>query len=155
MTAGMSLPVFAAVFISAAACRQNNGMCPRVQRRPKGTLMGAVFEMAITAKTLFRPQRGTGTLLLVLLLIPLCITEPALANKFETIGGGLAGSAAIKRDWLGVFFGIASGVSAFIGLLAVFMPHQHAAFLNHATWKQSAAVLFSLAGVFLLLAVTL
>jgi len=83
----------------------------------------------------------------------LLITEPALANKFETIGGGVAGSSGIKRDWLAGFFLVAGGITGLLGILAIVTPHSNAAFLNATTWKQSAIVLFILtAGLFLLAA---
>ena len=86
-----------------------------------------------------------GTALCILVL--LCI-EPALANKFETIGGGVSGSSGIKREWLQKFLLVAGGLSLLGSLLAIVIPHTNAAFLNFSNWKQSAIVLFVFAVVF-------
>lgn len=94
-----------------------------------------------------------GLAIAALALLLLCAAEPALANKFETIGGGFSGSSGSKRDWLTRFFAISGGLSLFLAVLAIVTPHTHAAFLNYGNWKQSAAVLCSLAGVFFLMAV--
>ena len=67
--------------------------------------------------------------------------EPALANKFETIGGGVSGSSGIKREWLQKFFLVVGGISLLSAVLAVVVPHGNALFLNFANWKQSAVVL--------------
>ncbi len=75
--------------------------------------------------------------------------DPALANKFETIGGGVSGSAGIKREWLQMTLVVAGGISLFSAFLAVVLPHSNAAFLNYGNWKQSAIVL-SILGVILL-----
>jgi hypothetical protein len=75
------------------------------------------------------------------LALGLMLLEPALANKFETIGGGLSGSTRVKTEWLQGFFWVAGGISLLSALLAMFVPHRNAAFLNFANWKQSAAVL--------------
>ncbi|WP_164513278.1 hypothetical protein [Thiosocius teredinicola] len=83
------------------------------------------------------------TMLLLMLLI-----EPALANKFETIGGGVAGSSGIKREWLQKFFLVAGGISLFGAFLAVVVPRNNALFLNFRNWKASAAVLTVLSIIF-------
>lgn len=72
-------------------------------------------------------------------LLVLC--EPALANKFETIGSGVSGSTIMKREFLQVAF-LVGGVLTLIGsVLAVVVPHTNASFLNYANWKASAIVL--------------
>ncbi len=81
-------------------------------------------------------------------LLLLLITEPALANKFETIGGGVAGSSGIKREWLQKFFLVAGGISLFGAFLAVVVPRKNALFLNFRNWKASAAVLTVLSIIF-------
>ncbi len=86
-------------------------------------------------------------------LLWLFAAEPALANKFEAIGGGFSGSSDFKRDWLTRFFVITGGISLFLAILAVVTPHTNASFLNYGNWKQSAIVLSSLAGGFFLMAV--
>lgn len=76
-----------------------------------------------------------------ILLCLLLVADPVLANKFETIGSGISGSVKIKREWLVLFFLSAGGVSLLFAVLAVFMPHKNALFLNFSNWKQSAIVL--------------
>lgn len=73
------------------------------------------------------------------------LTEPALANKFETIGGGFTGSSGLKRSSLVKFFLAAGGISLLGAVLAVVVPHKNALFLNYNNWKQSAIVMFILA----------
>ncbi len=75
------------------------------------------------------------------------LVEPALANKFETIGGGLSGSSGIKREWLQKFFLVVGGASLLGALLAVLVPHRNALFLNYNNWKQSAVMFAVLAAV--------
>jgi hypothetical protein len=75
------------------------------------------------------------------------LLEPALANKFETIGGGLSGSSGFKREWLQKFFLVVGGASLLGALLAVLVPHRNALFLNYNNWKQSAVMFSVLAAV--------
>jgi len=89
---------------------------------------------------------GYATTLCILFLLYL---EPALANKFETIGGGVSGSSGIKREWLQNFFLVLGGLSLLGSVLTVVIPHKNAAFLNFSNWKQSAIVLFVFAVAFL------
>jgi hypothetical protein len=79
----------------------------------------------------------------VLLFLP----EMAIANKFETIGGGVSGSVTIKRQWLQVMFFVAAGICALGAVLAIAMPHNNPLFLNYQNWKTSALLmgLFALA----------
>jgi hypothetical protein len=77
-------------------------------------------------------------------LVLLC-SDPALANKFETIGSGLSGSSSIKREWLQYTFMVAGGLSLLGVVLAVAFPHQNALYLNYGNWKTSAIVLGTLA----------
>jgi hypothetical protein len=74
--------------------------------------------------------------------------EPVLANKFETIGGGVSGSSGIKREWLQKFFLVIGSLSLLGSVLTLVVPHSNAAFLNFSNWKQSAIVLFVFAVVF-------
>ena len=85
----------------------------------------------------------------------LLLIEPALANKFETIGGGFSGSSGIKREWLVKFFLTAGGVSLLAAVLAVITPHRNPLFLNFNNWKQSAIILSILAGGFFAVAAVL
>lgn len=79
--------------------------------------------------------------LLLLLPLLLLLVEPSLANKFETIGEGLAGSPIAKAKFLRAVL-LTGGTLFMLGaLLAVVFPRSHAAFLNFANWKISAAVM--------------
>ena len=91
----------------------------------------------------------------MLALLLLVAVEPALANRFETVASGFSGSSLAKRTWLERFLVITGGISLFTGILAIVVPHQHAAFLNYGNWKQSALVLFALAGGLWMLALLL
>jgi hypothetical protein len=89
-------------------------------------------------------------LLFPALVVLLLLAEPTLANKFETIGSGVAGSFHIKRESLrtGLLF---TGIAFLVGaLLAVIVPRNNAAFLNYMNWKASAAGM-AFIGVLLLL----
>ena len=97
--------------------------------------------------------RPIGLAIAAFALLILFAAEPALANKFETIGGGFSGSSGFKRSWLTRFFVVSGGISLFLAVLAVVTPHTNASFLNYGNWKQSAIVLSSLAGGFFLMAV--
>jgi hypothetical protein len=89
-------------------------------------------------------QAGLVWLLVVFLAL---LIEPALANKFETIGGGVSGSSGIKREWLQKFFLVIGGASLLGAVLAVVVPHRNALYLNYNNWKQSAIMLSVLAVV--------
>ena len=89
---------------------------------------------------------------LMILIVLLILVEPAMANKFETIGGGVAGSSGIKREWLQNFFLVVGGLSLLSALLAVFVPHNNALYLNFDNWKRSAIVLSVMAAAFFLFA---
>lgn len=81
-------------------------------------------------------------LVILILLLGLLALEPALANKFETISGGVNGSFRIKTEWLQGFLVVAGGISLSLSVLAIVVPHKNALFLNFSSWKQSSAVLF-------------
>jgi hypothetical protein len=85
-----------------------------------------------------------GQIALILALL-LCCVEPALANKFETIGGGFGGSSSYKREWLQHFFLATGGVTLTASLLALTFPHGNPLLLNFSNWKASSAVLGALA----------
>lgn len=87
---------------------------------------------------------GPGLPRIAALLVLLAV-EPALANKFETIGSGVSGSIGIKREWLQLLFWAAAGLLALGAVLAVFLPHGNPLFLNYRNWKASASVLAVLA----------
>ena len=81
--------------------------------------------------------------------------EPALANKFETIGGGVSGSSKMKVEYLKVIALVVGGIFLLASVLAVVTHNQNAHTLNYTTWRSSAIVLFLLslvsfaAGVFI------
>lgn len=93
-----------------------------------------------------RPRRralGWSVTTAAIGLLLLC--EPALANKFETIGGGVSGSRQFKLDWLQGFLYVVGGVSLTSSLLAVLVPHDNPLYLNYGNWKKSAIV-FAIVG---------
>ncbi len=96
--------------------------------------------------------RTTAWLPLVVLMAWL---EPALANKFETIGGGVAGSSGLKREWLQYFLYFVAGLGALGALLAVIYPRKNALYLNYNNWKKSAIVMGVIAAVALIMALLL
>jgi hypothetical protein len=69
------------------------------------------------------------------------LIDPAFANKFETIGGGVSGSSRIKLEWLGGFLYAVGTVCLFGALLAVLMRNGNALLLNYSNWKTSAILL--------------
>lgn len=81
------------------------------------------------------------------ILVVLCL-EPALANKFETIGGGVSGSSGFKREWLQKFFLVVGGLSLLGAILAVVVPHDNVLFLNFDNWKRSSVILLFLSAIF-------
>lgn len=85
---------------------------------------------------------------LILCLLAAVFIEPALANKFETIGGGVSGSSGIKREWLQKFFLVIGGMSLLSAILALVVPHDNALYLNFSNWKRSFVILLILAAVF-------
>jgi hypothetical protein len=103
------------------------------------------MQQAMTPSTILRTSWRYA---LVCGLLGLVFFEPALANKFETIGGGVSGSSGIKRTWLQGFFMVLGGASLLGSVLSIFVPHRNAAYLNYGNWKQSAAILFVFAVVF-------
>ena len=85
----------------------------------------------------------------LLLIAALMLCEPALANKFETIGSGVSGSFRVKKEFLQIAFLITGGGFLFAAVLAVILPHTNAAFLNYRNWKASAIVLGVIGGALL------
>lgn len=70
----------------------------------------------------------------------LLLSDPALANKFETIGGGFSGSTRLKVEWLQGFLFTVGGIGLLTAAMAVLVPHNNASFLNFGNWKQSAII---------------
>ena len=79
--------------------------------------------------------------------------EPTLANKFETIGGGVAGPTGLKREWLQRILFITAATGAIGAVLAVVYPRKNPLFLNFGNWKKSAAVMAVFSAVSLIAAV--
>ena len=85
--------------------------------------------------------QSTERILLLLFCSLITLSEPILANKFETISGGVTGSYRLKSQFVesGLLFG---GIGFLLAsVLAVIVPHTNAAYLNYANWKSSAIVL--------------
>ncbi len=80
-----------------------------------------------------------------LLLAGLFFCEPLLANKFETIGGGVQGSTKIKVEYLQIVAYVASGIFAVAGVLAIVLRNKNAQMLSYTMWKSSAVLFFLLA----------
>jgi uncharacterized membrane protein YhiD involved in acid resistance len=83
-------------------------------------------------------------LILWIALLVLCFSEPLLANKFETIGGGVQGQSKMKIDFLRVFAFVASGIFLIAGILSIALHDKNAHSLNYTMWKTSAAIFFLL-----------
>lgn len=80
-----------------------------------------------------------------LLLAGLLICEPALANKFETIGSGVQGSTRVKIEYLRVIAYLAGGILIIAGILSIVLHDKNAQTLNYTMWKASSALFFLLA----------
>jgi cell shape-determining protein MreD len=81
-----------------------------------------------------------------LVLLVLAASPVLAGNKFEIIGGGIAGSSSVKREHLQLLLYAVGGLSLLLSLMTLLVPHNNALFLNFANWKQSAAV-FLIVGV--------
>jgi hypothetical protein len=80
-----------------------------------------------------------------LLLAGLFFCEPLLANKFETIGGGVQGSTRIKIEYLQIVAYVAAGIFTVAGVLAIVLRNKNAQTLSYTMWKSSATLFFLLA----------
>jgi hypothetical protein len=78
------------------------------------------------------------------LFLTLLFTQPLLANKFETIGGGVAGSTRMKVEYLQVIASVTGGIFLIAGILAIVLQNKNAQSLNYTMWKPSAAIFFLL-----------
>jgi uncharacterized integral membrane protein len=72
----------------------------------------------------------------------LIVSEPLLANKFETIGGGVSGSTRAKIEYLQVIGYVAGTILLIAGILAIVLHNKNAQTLNYTMWKSSAAMFF-------------
>ena len=78
------------------------------------------------------------------LLLTLCFNEPSLANKFETIGGGVQGSTKVKVEYLQIIAYVAGGIFLLAGVLSILLHDRNAQTLNYTMWKVSSALFFLL-----------
>lgn len=78
------------------------------------------------------------------LFLTLLFVEPLLANKFETIGGGISGSSRVKIEYLQIIAFVAGGIFLIAGILAIVLHDKNAQTLNYTMWKPSAAIFFLL-----------
>jgi hypothetical protein len=79
-----------------------------------------------------------------LLLIGLLFCEPLLANKFETIGGGVQGSTQLKVEYLRAIAYVAGGIFMASGVLTIALRNKNAQTLSYTMWKPSAVLFFLL-----------
>jgi hypothetical protein len=79
-----------------------------------------------------------------LLLTGLLFCEPLLANKFETIGGGVQGSTQVKIEYLqAIAYGV-GGIFLASGILTILLRNKNAQTLSYTMWKPSAVLFFLL-----------
>lgn len=88
--------------------------------------------------------RFLSTLPWLLCMALLFFTEPLLANKFETIGGGVQGTTKVKVEYLQMIAYVAGGIFLVSGVLSVVLHDRNAQTLNYTMWKPSAIVFFLL-----------
>jgi len=78
------------------------------------------------------------TVCMLLVGLMLLWVDPALANKFETIGGGVSGSSALKREHVSIILYAVSGILLTAGIGSFLIPHNNPFKLDYNNWKQSA-----------------
>jgi hypothetical protein len=86
----------------------------------------------------FRYLKSLGMILFLLLIY----AEPLLANKFETIGGGVQGSTRVKVEYLQIVAYISGGILLIAGILAIALQNKNAHTLNYTMWKSSSVMFF-------------
>ncbi|MEJ2618935.1 MAG: hypothetical protein P8163_01465 [Candidatus Thiodiazotropha sp.] len=79
-----------------------------------------------------------------LLIVLLTLSDPLLANKFETIGGGVQGATKVKVEYLQIIAYVASGIFLIAGVLTIALHNTNSQTLNYTMWKPSAAMFFLL-----------
>jgi hypothetical protein len=79
-----------------------------------------------------------------LLLTGLLFCEPLLANKFETIGGGVQGSTQLKVEYLQAIAYVVGGIFLVSGFLTILLRNKNAQTLSYTMWKPSAVLFFLL-----------
>ena len=77
-------------------------------------------------------------------LLALCFSEPSLANKFETIGGGVQGSNKLKIEYMQVIAYVAGVTFLVAGILSILLHDRNALTLNYTMWKSSSVFFFLL-----------
>ncbi len=82
--------------------------------------------------------------LFILVFTLLTLSDPLLANKFETIGGGVQGSTKIKVEYLITIAYVASAIFLIAGILSIALHNRNAQTLSYTMWKSSAAMFFIL-----------
>jgi hypothetical protein len=82
--------------------------------------------------------------IILIVLIMLLSSDPLLANKFETIGGGVQGSDKLKIEFLEIIAYVIGGIFLIAGILAIALHNNNAQTLNYTMWKSSAALFFIL-----------
>jgi hypothetical protein len=74
----------------------------------------------------------------------LFFTQALLANKFETIGGGVQGSTRVKVEYLQTIAYVAGAIFLVFGVLAIVLNNRNAQTLNYTMWKSSSLLFFLL-----------
>jgi hypothetical protein len=90
------------------------------------------------------PTPITPWVILTVVTILMVLCDPVLANKFETIGGGVQGSSKLKVEYLQVIAYVTSGIFLTAGVLSIALHNKNAHTLNYTLWKSSAAIFFLL-----------
>ncbi len=91
-------------------------------------------------------RNQTRIILLILLCALACLSiDPALANKFQTIGGGVSGSNQIKTEFIKWVAYVVAGIFFLSSVLTVITRNNNAQTANYSVWKTSASILLVLA----------
>lgn len=90
------------------------------------------------------PRESTNILLLYLFVVAFLCVEPAMANKFETIGSGITGSPKLKIEYLKVIAYVAGVIMLGSGVLSIILRKKNAQHLNYTLWKPSSILFFLL-----------
>jgi hypothetical protein len=102
------------------------------------------------------PPLENRAILLMLSVILLGLScDPALANKFQTIGSGVTGSMKIKIEYLRISAFVVSGLFFIFSLLAATTKKRNAHELNYAVWKPSSIIFLVLSLIALVIALLL
>lgn len=86
-------------------------------------------------RLIFQTLTTIGLLFVGLMLLWI---DPVLANKFETIGGGVSGSSSLKREHVSIIFYVIAGIFLVTGIGSFLVPHNNPFKLDFCNWKQSA-----------------